>query len=308
MSDKIYWAEAVVDAITHEIRFKNGTPGFVELDGNIYIKFYIPKKLAKLDPHETVEDVVFGFDDDDDPESYTSLLARIGESDDHYLYSWNVPFSFFEKERWAYFAVRFKKIQNSKIVSQWTSKLKKVYVNPAFEGGNEALIYTYSDIIADMRSKLLRFEEYEQSGLYYYFTDDGEGNVVMHPNGGQIVEDSYKLQGLRRKIEFMTGAVRNNIIARKGYNAARVPVILARDLNLCGANYQVVFNRWSRNTLHTPYQTGQTGYTGGVCLTYKNGDVYGTQLIIVNASIQMFRRRMYHGVWQDTWTKIATVE
>lgn len=253
-----FWLEASVDAITHEINFMDVGPGFVELDGNIpIILFHIPKQLGTRDPLDLSGEVVYGWSDDSADTSYTSLLAYVSETEDSLLYRWTIPYAFFKETRWAYFAVRFVQVNSrATITGTWTTKLKKVYVNPTLTGGKEAYEDQVTSVMAALNYRLQRLEAIFDGGylIGWDATDDGEGNVALtypadyYGKTDELTELTYKFEVLRRKVLGMSGVVREIMNPITNYKHARMDAPRVQDLHAIGFNYDVFFFRWYTST------------------------------------------------------------
>lgn len=150
---------ASVDAISREIRFMSVNPGFVEFDGSFQVMlFHIPKLISGADISLKSVDIVYGFNPDDPSISYRTVMSLADVNDDCYIFQWTIPFAFFAEKRWAYFQVRIRTVSGTTVTSQWSTKLKKVYVTPGLTGGEEEYTQAQQDVIAALNSRVTALE------------------------------------------------------------------------------------------------------------------------------------------------------
>lgn len=150
---------ASVDVISREIRFMSVNPGFVEFDGSFQVMlFHIPKLISGVDISSKSAEVVYGFDPDKSEESYRYIMDLYALDGDYCVFRWTIPFTFFAKKRWAFFQVRIRTTSGTTVESQWSTKLKKVYVTPGFTGGQEAYTQAQQDAIAALNSRVTALE------------------------------------------------------------------------------------------------------------------------------------------------------
>lgn len=162
---------ASVDVISREIRFMSVNPGFVEFDGSFQVMlFHIPKLISGVNVSSQSVEVVYGFNPDDPDESYRTVTTLVDSDDDYYIFQWTIPFAFFTEKRWAYFQVRIRATSGTTVTSQWSTKLKKVYVNPSLTGGEEEYTQAQEDAISALNSRVTALEA---SGV-----EDEFGNFV----------------------------------------------------------------------------------------------------------------------------------
>lgn len=150
---------ASVDVISREIRFMSVNPGFVEFDGSFQVMlFHIPKLISGVDISSKSAEVVYGFDPDKPEESYRYVMDLYALDGDYCTFRWVIPFTFFAKKRWAFFQVRIRTTSGTAVESQWSTKLKKVYVTPGLTGGQEAYTQAQQDAIAALNSRVTALE------------------------------------------------------------------------------------------------------------------------------------------------------
>lgn len=153
---------ASVDVISREIRFMSVNPGFVEFDGSFQVMlFHIPKLISGVDISSKSAEVVYGFDPDKSEESYRYIMDLYALDGEYCVFRWTIPFTFFAKKRWAFFQVRIRTTSGTTVESQWSTKLKKVYVTPGFTGGQEAYTQAQQDAIAALNSRVTALEASE---------------------------------------------------------------------------------------------------------------------------------------------------
>lgn len=150
---------ASVDVISREIRFMSVNPGFVEFDGSFQVMlFHIPKLISGVDISSKSAEVVYGFDPKKPEESYRAVMDLWALDGDYCIFRWTIPFTFFAEKRWAFFQVRIRTTSGTTVESQWSTKLKKVYVTPGFTGGQEAYTQAQQDAIAALNSRVTALE------------------------------------------------------------------------------------------------------------------------------------------------------
>jgi len=153
---------ASVDVISREIRFMSVNPGFVEFDGSFQVMlFHIPKLISGVDISAKSAEVVYGFDPKKPEESYRAVMDLWTLDGDYCIFRWTIPFAFFVEKRWAFFQVRIRTTSGTTVESQWSTKLKKVYVTPGFTGGQEAYTQAQQDAIAALNSRVTALEASE---------------------------------------------------------------------------------------------------------------------------------------------------
>lgn len=187
---------ASVDVISREIRFMSVNPGFVEFDGSFQVMlFHIPKLISGVDISSKSAEVVYGFDLKKPEESYRAVMTLWALDGDYCIFRWTIPFAFFAEKRWAFFQVRIRTTSGTTVESQWSTKLKKVYVTPGFTGGQEAYTQAQQDAIAALNSRVTALEASEGgSGSIQLQVDqtptENSQNLVTSGGVWQAIQDA----------------------------------------------------------------------------------------------------------------------
>lgn len=203
---------ASVDVISREIRFMSVNPGFVEFDGSFQVMlFHIPKLISGVDISSKSAEVVYGFDPKKPEESYRTVMTLWTLDGDYCIFRWTIPFAFFAEKRWAFFQVRIRTTSGNTVESQWSTKLKKVYVTPGFTGGQEAYTQAQQDAIAALNSRVTALEASEGgSGSIQLQVDqtptENSQNLVTSGGVWQAFED-IEAGGDVESVNGKTGAV-----------------------------------------------------------------------------------------------------